>query len=274
MGPLLFLVFINDIVCDIDACIKLFADDTSLYVIVDTPDNAAAILNSDIDKIHSWASQWLVRFNAQKTEAMLISRKYTRQAHPSLQMNHIDIQEVLCHKHLGIYFSDDGSWHQHIDYIVKKAFSRVNALRRVRFILDRFTLEKMYFSFIRPILEYGDIVWDTGIQLLVNKIESVQLEAMRIVTGGTKLTSLDKLYEETGWVKLSDRRKKHKLVMLYKMIHGGAPEYLSNYYQIQGRIFMGTLQDKLMISMILELGRHCIPLIFYLRLLSCGTTYP
>ncbi len=67
LGPLLFLVFINDIVCDINACIKLFADDTSLYVIVDTPGNAAAILN--IEKIHNWASRWHVRFNAQKTES-------------------------------------------------------------------------------------------------------------------------------------------------------------------------------------------------------------
>jgi hypothetical protein len=55
----------------------------------------------------------------------------------------------------------------------------------------------MYFSFIRPILEYGDVDWDTQTHYLINKIENVQSEAARIFTGGTKLTSIQKLYEET-----------------------------------------------------------------------------
>jgi 2-oxoglutarate dehydrogenase complex dehydrogenase (E1) component-like enzyme len=87
-------------------------------------------------------------------------------------------------------------------------------LRKVRFILNRFTLEKMYFSFIRPILEYGHVVWDTQTHYLINKIENVQSETARIVTGGTKLTSIQKLYEETGWEKLLERREKHKLILL------------------------------------------------------------
>ena len=54
-------------------------------------------------------------------------------------MNNHDIQEVLSHKHLGIYFSDNGSWYEHIDYIVKKSFVRLNILRRFRLVLDRLT---------------------------------------------------------------------------------------------------------------------------------------
>ena len=61
----------------------------------------------------------------------------------------------------------------------------------------------MYISYIRPLLEYGDDIWNTQIKSLTNKIENVQYEAARIVTGGTKLTTLDKLYKETGWEKLS-----------------------------------------------------------------------
>ncbi len=143
LGPLLFLIFINDIVNDIDACIKLFADDTSLYVIVETPEIAARALNRDIEMINQWANQWLVRFNPQKTESLLITRKRILPVHPPLQMNNFDIQEVVNHKHLGLYFSNDGTWHSHIDYIVKKAYNQINILRRVRLVLDRFTLEKM-----------------------------------------------------------------------------------------------------------------------------------
>ena len=63
--------------------------------------------------------------------------------------------------------------------------------------LDRFSLERLYLSYIRPILEYADVVWDNQNQALINKLENVQYEAARIVTGGTRLTSLNKLTEET-----------------------------------------------------------------------------
>jgi hypothetical protein len=143
-------------------------------------------------------------------------------------MNSQILQQGTNHKHLGLFFSNNGLWHDHIDYIVKKAYTRLNMLRKVRFKLNRFTLEKMYFSFIRPILEYGDVVWDTQTHYLINKIENVQSEAARIVTGGTKLTSIQKLYEETGWEKLLERREKHKLILLYKIVNNQAPGYLRN----------------------------------------------
>ena len=228
LGPLLFLLFINDIVTDINACIKLFADDTSIYLTVDQPQNTADILNRDLEKIHQWSSSWLVNFNPQKTQTMVISRKSVKPVHPPLKMNNHDLQEVSNHKHLGIFFSNNGLWHDHIDYIVKKAYQRLNMLRKVRFILDRIVLEKMYFSYVRPILEYGDVIWDNRTLALVNKLENVQTEAARIVTGGTKLTSVEKLYEETGWETLSKRREHHKLCLFYKIVNREAPEYLCN----------------------------------------------
>jgi hypothetical protein len=143
-------------------------------------------------------------------------------------MNSQILQQGTNHKHLGLFFSNNGLWHDHIDYIVKKAYTRLSMLRKVRFKLNRFTLEKMYFSFIRPILEYGDVVWDMQIHYLINKIENVQSEAARIVKGGTKLTSIQKLYEETGWEKLLERMEKHQLILLYKIVNNQAPGYLRN----------------------------------------------
>ena len=151
---------------------------------------------------------------------MVIFRKLIKPLHPPLEMNNQILQQGTNHKHLGLFFSNNGLWHDHIDYNVKKAYTRLNMLRKVRFILNRFTLEKMYFSFIRPILEYGDVVWDTQTHYLINKIENVQTEAARIATGGTKLTSIQKKYEETGWEKLLERREKHKLILLYKIVKG------------------------------------------------------
>jgi hypothetical protein len=189
LGPLLFILFINDIVTNIKASIKLFADDTGLYVTAD-------IINRDLEKIHQWSVNWLVKFNPQKTETMVISRKLIKPLQPPLEMNSQILQQGTHHKHLGLFFSNNGLWHDHIDYIVKKAYTRLSMLRKVRFKLNRFTLEKMYLSFIRPILEYGDVVWDTQIHYLINIIENVQSEAARIVTGGTQLTSIQKLCEK------------------------------------------------------------------------------
>ena len=75
LGPILFLVYINDIVTDIGANRRLFADDTSLYIIVENPVDASLCLNRDLQKISNWAQRWLVTYNASKNESMVISRK-------------------------------------------------------------------------------------------------------------------------------------------------------------------------------------------------------
>ena len=160
MGPLLFLLYINDIVADIGSNIRLFADDTSLFIIVENPVLSADCLNRDLDKIKQWATRWLVSFNPSKTETLLISRKINRPQHPPLFMQDVQIKEVDYHKHLGFNFSNDGSWHQHIRYITEKAWFRINIMRKLKFQLDRKSLETIYLAFVRPLLEYADVTWD------------------------------------------------------------------------------------------------------------------
>ena len=102
LGPILFLIYINDIVAEIGSNIRLFADDTSLYIIVENPITSAVCLNSDLSKISIWANNWLVDFNPIKTESMLISRKLNKPVHPPLFMQEVQIAEVSSHKHLGL----------------------------------------------------------------------------------------------------------------------------------------------------------------------------
>ena len=187
LGPLLFILYINDIVHEINSNIRLFADDTSLYIIVDFHDSAAQILNVDLNRIGNWAESWLVNFNANKTEAFLATRRTNRVNHPTLYLHDVPINEVTTHKHLGLNFSQRLDWPSHIDYITQKAWSRMNLLRKLKFMLDRKSLQKTYFTFIRPILEYADIVWDNCTQQQSYLLEKIQLEAGRIVSGTTKL---------------------------------------------------------------------------------------
>ena len=89
-------------------------------------------------------------------------------------------KEVQCHKHLGIYLSTDCSWHKHIEYIKEKAWAMINVMRKFKYTLDRKSLETIYITFIRPILEYADIIWDNCTQQEKNYLEKIQLEAARI----------------------------------------------------------------------------------------------
>ena len=228
LGPLLFLVYINDIVTDIGSNIRLFADDTSLYIIVDDPISAAGCINIDLQKISRWAATWLVSFNPSKTEALLVSRRLFRNRHPPIYMQNQLITEVDTHKHLGIHFSSDGTWHHHIRYITEKAWTRINIMRKLKFKLDRKSLETIYLTFIRPILEYGDVLWDNCSQYEKNELEKIQNEAARIATGATKIVSLNALYNEIQWENLEERRKKHKLTLFYKMKSNLCPNYLSS----------------------------------------------
>ena len=228
LGPLLFLLFINDIVAEIGCNIRLFADDTSLFITVENPDTAAELLNIDLDKILKWAKKWLVLFNPVKTESFLASRKRIKPVHPPLFMEGSQIVEVESHKHLGIFLSNDCTWHKHIDYIKDKAWKRVNAMRKLKYEFDRKSLEIIYFSFIRPILEYGDNIWDNCADYEKEELDKIQNEAARIVTGCTKLVSIENLEYETKWESLEERRKKHKLTLFYKMYHNLSPSYLSS----------------------------------------------
>ena len=124
-------------------------------------------------------------------------------------MNQTQIEEVTSHKHLGVLYSNDCTWDEHLDYIKSKAWIRVNIMRKLKFKLDRHSLQTICFSFIRPVTEYSDVVWDNYTLYEANELEKIQIEADRIVTGATKLVSIDSLYIETGWDTLASRRKKH-----------------------------------------------------------------
>ena len=102
-------------------------------------------------------------------------------------------------------------------------------MRKLKFLLDIHSLvEIIYISVIRPRLEYADVVWNNCTRYQVNALEKLQLEAARIMTGATKLVSLEVLYNETGWESLETRRSKHKMCLFYKINKSNSRNYLSS----------------------------------------------
>ena len=102
---------------------------------------------------------------------------------------------------------------------------RLNVMRRLKFCLHRKYLETIYLTFIRPILEYADVVWENYLDYEKQELDQIQTEAARIVTGATKLVSLHALFDEVNWEPLEARCMKHRHLLLYKMFNNLSPEY-------------------------------------------------
>ena len=103
LGPLLFLIYINDIVEDIESVIKHFADDTSMYLCLENPHIRAEIPNNDLEKIMQWANKWKIEFNERKTELMNIIRNKNHQFQ-SLNFERTILEDSHRHKHFGVIF--------------------------------------------------------------------------------------------------------------------------------------------------------------------------
>ena len=229
LGPLLFLVFINDIVYVIQHCqIRLFADDTCLYITVDDRNDAAMMINSDLARVQSWADQWLINFSPAKTKTLLISNKGTPNNHPNLTLQGHVISSVQDHKHLGVVLSHNLRWSPHINDVVSRCTKKINMLKQFKFELDRKSLETIYLSFIRPSMEYGDVLFAGTYESDLCKLDRLQVEAMRIVTGATEKSNIVLLYEDLGWTYLETRRQQHCLTLMYNVFHGLAPQYLQD----------------------------------------------
>ena len=179
----------------------LFADDSSLFRKIVDGNIAAAVhdINYDLEKINSWAKQWLVQINASKTVVMLFSRKTSPSQLPAIILDGAVLKLVKSHKHLGITLMSSLSWTEHIDLTSGKSNRVLGMLKRFKYRWSRATLEICYKSFIRPIIEYGNIIYDLCTIADSDKLESVQLAAARLVTGAKKGTSHEPLYRELGW---------------------------------------------------------------------------
>ena len=226
LGPLLFLIYINDLADNIDSNIKLFADDTSIYLSLDDNQIRTQTLNSDLLKIQEWANTWKVTFNAQKTNKLDICNQNVIILN-SLYFDNTLLNTREHHKHLGITLQNDCKWDQHIANLIIKCRTQVNCLRSYKYRLNRKSLETMYKSYILPLFDYADVIWDSCTETQANSLEELQIDALRTISGSVRGTSHALLYNETGFIPLKERRKRHKLLTFFKFVNGLVPNHLA-----------------------------------------------
>ena len=228
LGPLLFLIYINDLPNDLKSNAKLFADDTSLFTVVNDKNDCANILNNDVIAI-VFRNRKMCFNQDPKTPAqeVLFSRKKQAQIHPSINFNNVEVERAPFQKHLSVILDEKLNFKQHVDNGISKINKGIAVIKKLRYSLPRNSLIKIYKSFLRPLIDYGDIIYDQPHnEYFCEKIEAVQYKAALAITGAIQGTSCDKIYQELGLESLKSRRWYKRLTCMFKIMRNEAPDYL------------------------------------------------
>ena len=133
-------------------------------------------------------------------------------------------------KHLGLFIDSKLNFFDHINEKIKEATKGVNMIRKMNLLLPRSFLPPIYKSFVRPYLDYVDIIYDQpNNSLLSDKIETIQYNVALVITGAIRGTSKGKLYKELGLESSKDRRCLRRMSYLYKIISTKLPRF---WYQL------------------------------------------
>ena len=215
IGPLLFLLYVNDLPGIVTANCKIFADDTKLYhPILSLAD--AESLQLDIDNLLLWADNWLLRFNESKCKVLHFGRKNPKNTY---FMNGISLENATEEKDLGVLISDDLSFSKHIAKCAAKANSMLGVIKRCFDYLDIDSFLALYKSFVRPHLEYCVQAWSPHLERDKQVLEKVQRRATKLLPELCNLAYEDRL-KRLGLTTLEDRRVRGDLIEMFKILNG------------------------------------------------------
>ena len=219
IGPLLFLVYINDLPDRVRSTVRLFADDTIMYLTVQG-DSDAATLQQDLDSLAEWEDKWKMSFHPEKCSVLRITRNKTPKIYNYTLHGHI-LKDETDSKYLGVTINNKLSWNNHIDNICRKGNASIGFLRRNLQISQPHIKAAAYTTLVRPQLEYAATVWDPYTKEKQKQIEMVQRRAARFVYNNyCRRASVTEMLEKIGWRSLLQRRADIRLVMFYKCVHG------------------------------------------------------
>ena len=218
LGPLLFLLHINDLPDEITSQTRLFADDCLVYKPIHSKADQISLQN-DLDKLAIWANKWGMSFNPSKCNIMSIHRSKSPY-NKMYQMCGQVLSQVDKAKYLGVTISEDLEWNSHITSTASKASRSLGFIKRNIKDCPQNLRETAYFSLVRSLLEYSCAVWDPHYKKDTDRLERVQRRAARFVKHDYKWnSSVTQMIRDLGWTSLAHRRKEIRLTLFYKIIH-------------------------------------------------------
>ena len=235
LGPILFLVFINDLPEKLSSQVRLFADDTAVYLTIGGLDDGT-VLQNDLDKLSLWESQWDMEFNPSKCQVVRVTT--ARKAINTVYTLHGQILEVVTSaKYLGVDISSGLSWNSHIDRITGNANRTLGYIRRNIKSKNQKVRETAYNTLVRPQLEYAAPIWDPYTKEKTLQLEKIQRRAARWTTSNYDYrSSVTSMLDQLNWRTLEQRRADARLCLFYKMIHGIVAVPLPDYVQPTHRV--------------------------------------
>ena len=219
IGPILFLVYINDITDNVKSNVRLFADDTLIYRKIQSAGDSL-ILQSDLDIVSQWCRDWQLSLNIEKCVAMSITRSPMRSVSQTpYHISGTTLEFVSEYKYLGVVFSSNLSFKTHVREIVGSADRTLRLCNRVLRGSQSCVKEVAYFSLVRPLLEYCCAVWNPYEKGLTLELERVQRRAARFVKGDYRFdSSVSDMIGSLGWSSLEDRRFEFRRKLFEKFL--------------------------------------------------------
>jgi len=218
LGPLLFIIYINDLCLSTDYFKFIsYADDTTLFLSINTfdynPDNTAEHINIHLDKVSDWLKLNKLSLNVNKTKCMAFRTPQKRITPPLITLCHRNIEYVKQFNLLGIVFDENLNWKSHVSHISSKISKTIGIMNKLKHILPQHILKTIYNSLINSFLNYGALCWGFP----NSHIFSLQKKAIRIVTKSKYNAHTDPLFKKLHILKLGDiiKRKLYKFYFRY-----------------------------------------------------------
>ena len=193
-------------------------------------DASSATLNNDLVKIQEWTCNWKMSCNRDRNkqaQEVIFSRKIRKGFHSNLSFNDQPIERSVAHKHLELTLDEKLSFTNCINDKINETLKGVGLLRKLSTLLPRQILLTIYKSFIRPHLDYGDVIYHQPLnESLSNWTESVQYKAALAITGAIQGSPREKLYQELSLEYLRQRRWMRRLCLFYQVFHNKVPKYI------------------------------------------------
>ena len=187
LGPLLFLIYINDLTNIADyATTRMYADDTNMAFTADCILELQHDMNVDLQYLQNWLIPNRLTLNVLKTEYMLVGSRQriaTLTQGLNLSMNGISLKKVSSSKCLGIEIDEFLTWDTHINSVSKKVSSGIAVLKKIKPFIPTSNLINVYKAVVEPYFDYCSIVWDNLSDRLTDKVQKLQ---NRVITGATE----------------------------------------------------------------------------------------
>ena len=224
LGPLLFIIYINDLSKYITEChVNLYADDTALYI--ESPSYIELILSLrlELETLSQWMLANKLTLNVRKTKFLIFGTKPKLKKLPTvplqLTINNQNIEQVSSFKYLGIILDDSLNFIEHIDHVYKKSCNKLGAIRKCRKHLNKGLSLMMYKSLVVPLIDYCDIVYMQTNKDSLQKLQIVQNIACRLILEAGPRDHIEEMHKELKIDYLNTRRYNHLLAECHKNIH-------------------------------------------------------